>query len=209
MVLPCRHTVHWGGWRSAAWRSWQRRSRSRCREFPPTCPSPTRSSLPPRSCSDRPPATVTIADRQLDRVAAASERRSTTPVQLRPAAASALWCGAHMYYLLSQQPTVTRRIVAGDDHGCPVSLACAAVYFLLNSGLTAEAVALSKGLSALKFWRQHFLVDLAQLPRRCLGRVYLFVLLRSAGRRGGGRCGGHPTDSGVSPGDALVARASG
>jgi len=52
----------------------------------------------------------------------------------------------------------------------------AAVYFLLNSGLTAEAVALSKGLSAPKFWRQHFLV-ISLNYFAAASAAYLFVLL--------------------------------
>ena len=56
-------------------------------------------------------------------------------------------------------------------------LAClAAVYFLLNSGLTAEAVALSKGYRRPRFWRQHFVVmSLNYLA--AASAAYLFVLL--------------------------------
>ena len=79
-----------------------------------------------------------------------------------------------MYDLLSQQPTP---LAVSPATPTVAPLYClAAVYFLLNSGLTAEAVALSKGLSAPKFWRQHFLVmSLNYLA--AASAAYLFVLL--------------------------------
>ena len=118
-------------------------------------------------------ATVTIA---VDSLIVSLRRRNDVRQLLFNSASSALalWCGAHVYYLLAQQPTP---LALSPATPMVAPLYClAAVYFLLNSGLTAEAVALSKGLSAPKFWRQHFLVmSLNYLA--AASAAYLFVLL--------------------------------
>ena len=83
--------------------------------------------------------------------------------------ALALWCGVQAFYALAGHEPMARSLVVPDEHTI-LPLAClAAVYFLLNSGLTAVAVALSKGVAPWRFWREHFAVMSAQLLRGCLG----------------------------------------
>ena len=61
-----------------------------------------------------------------------------------------------------------------------VPLACfAAVYFVLNSGLTALAIALEKRQSPLAVWRSHFARGVAELLRGGLGGVVWSCCSRS------------------------------
>ncbi len=70
----------------------------------------------------------------------------------------ALWCGTHVFYAMAGQAPLAGDLAA-PTNAMILPLACfAAVYFLLNSGLTAVAVALSKGVSPWRFWRDHFAV---------------------------------------------------
>ena len=81
----------------------------------------------------------------------------------------------------------------------------AAVYFLLNSGLTAVAVSLSKGVSAFQLWREHFaLMSLNYFAAASAAFVFI-VLVHYVG---GPALGCRPLDPGLSPGHALLARKS-
>jgi putative nucleotidyltransferase with HDIG domain len=101
------------------------------------------------------PATATIA---LDTLVMSWKRRHR-PEQIAfnlANAALSLWVATQTFFFVSQ---------TGPLYGRPLdpwiipSLACLAiVYFVLNSGLLALAVAFDKGVSAIDLWRQHFLV---------------------------------------------------
>ena len=98
------------------------------------------------------PATLTIA---LDSFIVSVRRRNSLRQLLfnTTSLAVALWTGAQMYYALSHQNPLD--VSPATTMIAP--LAClATVYFLLNSGLTAGVVALSKGVSPFQVWRQHF-----------------------------------------------------
>jgi putative nucleotidyltransferase with HDIG domain len=123
------------------------------------------------------PATITIA---VDSFIVSLRRRNDGRQLLfnSTSSALALWCGAHVYYVLTRQnplspgsPSLDATIIA--------PIAClAAVYFLLNSGLTAVAVALSKGISAFSVWRQHFaVISLNYLA--AASAAFVFVMLVS------------------------------
>jgi putative nucleotidyltransferase with HDIG domain len=102
------------------------------------------------------PATLTIA---IDSFIV-SLRRGNTVRQLlfnSTSSALALWCGVQIYYVLSPPHVVDGHLSPDTTMLGPLA-GLAAVYFLANSGLTAVAVALSKGTSVFQFWRRHFAV---------------------------------------------------
>ena len=126
------------------------------------------------------PATVTVA---IDTVLI-GVRRHNRPQQLLfncCSAALSLWCGAEVYYLLSaHQPVATAWAVPGMTAVGP--LACfALVYFVLNSGLTAMAVSLSKRLPVVTLWRQHFAIIFLNYVAAGSAAFFLVVLLQSIG----------------------------
>ncbi len=102
------------------------------------------------------PATVAIA---VDGLLIARRRGWDGQRQLFNSASPALslWAGAQLFYLLSSSGPLYEASVAGDRVVVP--LACfSGAYFLLNSGLTAIAVALEQRTSPLALWRRHFAV---------------------------------------------------
>lgn len=71
------------------------------------------------------------------------------------APAVAFWCGAQAFFWLSGTKPLYGTSIAADAVAVP--LACfAGVYFALNSGLTAMAIALEKRQSAAAVFRSHF-----------------------------------------------------
>jgi putative nucleotidyltransferase with HDIG domain len=73
------------------------------------------------------------------------------------APAVAFWAGAEVFFRVSGFTPLYGAGVAADSVVVPV--ACfAAVYFALNSGLTAIAIGLEKKRSPLAVWRSHFMV---------------------------------------------------
>jgi putative nucleotidyltransferase with HDIG domain len=103
------------------------------------------------------PATVTIA---ADSLLVSVRRKNKLRQVLFNSTSSAvsLWCGVQTYYALRHQSPMLAQ-GAPPDTTMFVPLACLAiVYFLLNSSLTAAAVALSNGMSAIQLWRQHFAI---------------------------------------------------
>lgn len=107
------------------------------------------------------PATVTMAIDSLVMSYGANLKASNKDTRLRrllfngSAPSLAFWCGAAVFFALSGLgPVFGSRI---DVDRLVVPLACfAAVYFVLNSGLTALAVALQKNQSPIALWRSHF-----------------------------------------------------
>jgi putative nucleotidyltransferase with HDIG domain len=126
------------------------------------------------------PATVTIA---IDSFVISLRRRNNLRQLLfnSTSSAIALWCGVQAYYLLSHQNS------PGFDALSPhttmiVPLAClAAVYFLLNSGLTAVAVSLSQGVSTFQLWRQHLAILSLNYFAAASAAFFLIVLVHYVG----------------------------
>jgi putative nucleotidyltransferase with HDIG domain len=100
------------------------------------------------------PATLTIA---IDSFVVSLRRRNEIRQLLfnTTSSALALWAGAQTYYWLLRSNSASSLGASPEAMIAPLGL-LAAVYFVLNSGLTAVAVSLSKGVSAFRLWREHF-----------------------------------------------------
>ena len=86
-----------------------------------------------------------------------------------------------MFYLLAGHEPMARSLRSPDERTI-LPLAClAAVYFALNSGLTAVAVALSKGASPWRFWREHFAVMSVNYFAAASAAFFLILLVRHVG----------------------------
>jgi putative nucleotidyltransferase with HDIG domain len=95
--------------------------------------------------------------------------------------ALALWCGIEVFYVLAGHEPMARAQRLPDD-ATILPLAClASVYFLLNSGLTATAVALSKGTSPWRFWREHFAVMSVNYFAAASAAYFLILLVHHVG----------------------------
>jgi putative nucleotidyltransferase with HDIG domain len=108
------------------------------------------------------PATVSMAIDSLVMSYVANLKASNKDTRFRrllfngSAPALAFFCGAAVFFALSGFGPVFGTKVNADALLLP--LGCfAAVYFVLNSGLTALAVALQKNQSPLAVWRSHFM----------------------------------------------------
>jgi putative nucleotidyltransferase with HDIG domain len=71
------------------------------------------------------------------------------------APAFSLWVGAHVFFLAAGVPPLEHGHTAIGTLILPV-FALTAIYFLLNSGLTAVAVGLEAGQPPFQIWRRHF-----------------------------------------------------
>jgi putative nucleotidyltransferase with HDIG domain len=71
------------------------------------------------------------------------------------APALSLWVGAQVFFLIARVPPLEQGHAAIGALILPV-FALTAIYFLLNSGLTAVAVALEAAQSPFQIWRRHF-----------------------------------------------------
>jgi putative nucleotidyltransferase with HDIG domain len=101
------------------------------------------------------PATITIA---LDSIALSNKFKTNRVRRFvfnGSAPAIALWCGANTFFALSGSGPLYANPVSAEQLVLPLA-AFAAVYFVLNSGLTAVAVALEKQTSAASVFRSHF-----------------------------------------------------
>ncbi|MGD9902394.1 MAG: HD domain-containing phosphohydrolase [Vicinamibacterales bacterium] len=126
------------------------------------------------------PAALTIA---LDSLIVSVRRRNTVRQLLFnvTSPALALWCGVHAYFALSgTTPLAGGTAPLGERSILPLAT-LAAVYFLLNSGFTATAVAGSKGLSPLRFWRDHFAVMSVNYFAAASAAFFLLILVRVVG----------------------------
>jgi putative nucleotidyltransferase with HDIG domain len=108
------------------------------------------------------PATVTMAIDSLVMSYVANLKATNQDTRRRrllfngSAPALAFWCGAAVFFALSGFGPVFGTKVNADNLVLP--LACfAAVYFVLNSGLTATAVGLQKKQPPVVVWRSHFM----------------------------------------------------
>lgn len=113
-----------------------------------------------------------------------SVRRRNSPRQLLFNATGptlALWCGVRVFFAASGlQPMAGTSALPNDATILPLAL-LATVYFLLNSGFTAAAVALSKGLAPFRFWRDHFAVMSANYFAAGSAAYLLIALVRLVG----------------------------
>jgi putative nucleotidyltransferase with HDIG domain len=126
------------------------------------------------------PATVSIAVDSL----IMSWRRSHRLHQLlfNPASSAiALWTGAHVYFAFSPAaPLAVSGAPLPPLMFFPLA-AMAAVYFLLNSGLTVVAVSLDKGRSPWQLWREHFAVISLNYFAAASAAFFVIVLMQYAG----------------------------
>lgn len=100
------------------------------------------------------PATVAIA---IDSLGIAWRRGWDRQQQLFNTASPALslWSGAQVFFILSRSGPLYDSTTSAAQIVLPLA-GFASVYFFLNSGLTAIAVALAKGTSPVAVWRRHF-----------------------------------------------------
>jgi putative nucleotidyltransferase with HDIG domain len=104
------------------------------------------------------PATVAIAIDSLVMTVTHHRRQALGRVIFNVTGpALALWAGAAVFDALIDGGALFGRVTPADRLVVP--LAClATVYYVLNSGLTAVAIALEKGASPFHIWRRHFAV---------------------------------------------------
>lgn len=94
--------------------------------------------------------------------------------------ALALWAGTLVFELLTPPGGMLSDAVPVE--AALVPLACfAVVYYLLNSGLTAIAIGLEKGLSPLVVWRRHFAVIALNYCGAASTAFFLVVIVRYVG----------------------------
>jgi putative nucleotidyltransferase with HDIG domain len=125
------------------------------------------------------PATVTIA---IDSFVVSLRRRNSMRQLLfnTTSPAIALWSGAQVSSLLSHQSAAPD--VQAPDATMILALASlATVYFLLNSGLLATAVALSKRISLIRVWREYFAIISLNYFAAASAAFFLTVLVRYLG----------------------------
>ncbi len=129
------------------------------------------------------PATITIA---IDSFIVSLRRGNTVRQQLfnSTSSAIALWSGVQIYHVLSPGQGVLGSSLSPDTTMLGPLAGLAAVYFLANSGLTAVAVALSKGVSVFQFWRRHFAVISLNYFAAASAAFFLIVLVRYFGVAG-------------------------
>jgi putative nucleotidyltransferase with HDIG domain len=126
------------------------------------------------------PATVTIA---VDSLVVSARRRNSVRQLLfnTTSPAIALWCGAEVYALMARSSVNVSGAQEIDRTMVLALAALAAVYFLLNSGLLAAAVALSKGASAFRIWREHFVIVSLNYFAAASGAFFLIKLVQVLG----------------------------
>lgn len=125
------------------------------------------------------PATVTIA---LDSLLI-SKRRNNKPHQMLfnfASSALSLWTGAQAYYWLNGEGPLASGAEFAPWMIGPL-MCLAAVYFVLNSGLTATAVAMSKGVSPISLWREHFAIVSLNYFASASASFFLILLTRYVG----------------------------
>lgn len=126
------------------------------------------------------PATLTIA---LDSLLT-SLRRGNRVRQVAfncTSAAVALWCGAAVYFALSGNPPLAQAWKALPMTSVVALGAFAFVYFGINSALTAVAVGLSKSVSIVALWRDHFAILGLNYLAAASVAFFLVALLHSIG----------------------------
>ena len=124
------------------------------------------------------PATLTIA---LDSLVISWNRRPTLDHRLLfnlTSPALSLWVATQVFFALTQTKPLYD-VTAPPTAAIIAPLACLAlVYYLLNSGLLAAAVALDKGVGVLALWRRHFSVISLNYFASASAAFVLVVLLK-------------------------------
>ena len=70
--------------------------------------------------------------------------------------ALALWVGSQMFFAMARTPSLAQQSTISSEAIVLPLVVMTTVYFLLNSGLTAIAVALERAQPAFQLWRRHF-----------------------------------------------------
>ena len=68
----------------------------------------------------------------------------------------ALWVGSQAFFAMARTPPLSHESTISSEAIVFPLVAMTAIYFLINSGLTAIAVALERGQPAFQLWRRHF-----------------------------------------------------
>ena len=126
------------------------------------------------------PATVTIA---ADSLIVSLRRRNSLRQLLfnTTSPAIALWTGAHVYAAIARPSPSAAAIDLPAGTMVLALAALAAVYFLLNSGFLATVVALPKGISPFRVWREHFLIISLNYFAAASAAFFLIALIRQLG----------------------------
>jgi putative nucleotidyltransferase with HDIG domain len=123
------------------------------------------------------PATITIA---IDSLVISWNRRPTLDRLLFNLTSNALslWMATQVFFALAgTTPLFDRTTPPGAEVILP--LACLAlVYYVLNSGLLATALALDKGVPAIEIWRRHFTVISLNYFASASAAFVLVILLK-------------------------------
>ncbi|MGE4084785.1 MAG: HD domain-containing phosphohydrolase [Vicinamibacterales bacterium] len=91
-----------------------------------------------------------------------------------------LWVGAQTFMLLVQRGPGGAPLTSVEAVALPLA-AMAGLHFLVNSGLTAIAAALERGVSPLEVWRRHFAVFSLSHAASASAGLFLLVLAQRLG----------------------------
>ena len=103
------------------------------------------------------PATIVVAIDSMAMTWAFRTNRVRRLLFNSGAPAIAFWVGAQTFYILSGVQPLFGTQAEADSLVLPIA-SFALIYFGLNSGLTALAIALEKGSSPIAVWRSHFVM---------------------------------------------------
>ena len=70
--------------------------------------------------------------------------------------ALALWVGSQAFFVMARTPALSQQSTISSEAIVLPLIVMTALYFLINSGLTAIAVALERAQPAFQLWRRHF-----------------------------------------------------
>lgn len=70
--------------------------------------------------------------------------------------ALALWVGSQAFFAMARTPPLSHQSTISSEAIVLPLVVMTAIYFLINSGFTAIAVALERAQPALRLWRRHF-----------------------------------------------------
>jgi putative nucleotidyltransferase with HDIG domain len=123
------------------------------------------------------PATVTIA---VDSLVVGLNRRHPADRLLFNLSSTAfsLWVASHTFFALAGTPPLYDLRTAPTAMIIPPIACLALVYYLLNSGLLATALALDKGMPAIELWRRHFTVISLNYFASASAAFVLVILLK-------------------------------
>lgn len=91
-----------------------------------------------------------------------------------------LWVGAHAFLVLLGRGPFTGEPGSAEAMAVPLA-AMAALHFLVNSGLTAVAAGLERGVSPVEIWRRHFAVFSLSHAASASAGLFLVVLAQRLG----------------------------